>query len=315
MHRAMKKVTILIPVHNEEDVLPQLEKRLLENTSKLDTYEWEFLFVDDGSSDGSLEWLRKKHQQDPRFKYLSFSRNFGKEAAMLAGFDAFSGDCMIIIDADLQDPPELIGEMLKEWEAGFDDVYAQRRQRGKESILRKILTLCYYRIMHYSTRIRLLPNVGDFRLLDRRCVQALKTLREHNRYTKGLFCWIGFRKKAILFDRHDRQCGASSWNFASLFNLALDGFIGFTAFPLRLAMLLGLFASSLAFIYGIYVIIKTLCYGDPVAGYPSLMVVIVFLGGVQLFTLGMIGEYMSRIFDESQKRPNYIVSEKNGEKI
>jgi len=140
-------------------------------------------------------------------------------------------------------------------------------------------------------------------------------LREHNRYTKGLFCWIGFRKKAILFDRHDRQSGVSSWNFSSLFNLALDGLIGFTAFPLRLAMLLGFFVSSLAFLYGIYVFIKTLCYGDPVAGYPSLMVVIVFLGGVQLFTLGVIGEYMSRIFDESQNRPNYIVAEKNGEKI
>ncbi|MFA6929125.1 MAG: glycosyltransferase family 2 protein [Lentisphaeria bacterium] len=311
----MKKITILIPVHNEEAVLPQLETRLLENVNKLNTYEWEFLFIDDGSSDGSLAWLRTKHQQDPRFKYLSFSRNFGKEAAMLAGFDAFTGDCLIIIDADLQDPPELIVSMLHDWEEGYDDVYAQRCQRGKESYLRKILTLCYYRLMHYSTRIRLLPNVGDFRLLDRRCVRALQDLREHNRYTKGLFCWIGFRKKGILFDRHDRQLGASSWNFSSLFNLALDGFIGFTAFPLRLAMLSGFAVFLFAFFYGIYVIIKTLCYGDPVAGYPSLMVVIVFLGGAQLFILGVIGEYLSRIFDENKNRPNYIVAEKDGERV
>jgi len=311
----MKKVTILIPVHNEAEVLPQLEARLLENTNKLDTYEWEFLFVDDGSSDESLSWLRAKHLEDPRINYLSFSRNFGKEAAMLAGFDAFSGDCMIILDADLQDPPELIGIMLQEWENGYEDVYAQRRQRGKESMVRKFLSLFYYRLMHYVSRIRLLPNVGDFRLLDSRCVRVLQTLREHNRYTKGLFCWIGFRKKAILFDRHDRQHGESSWNFSSLFNLALDGCIGFTAFPLRLAMLLGFVVSSAAFIYGIFVILKTICYGDPVAGYPSLMVVMVFLGGTQLFTLGIIGEYLSRIFDESLNRPNYIITEKNGVKI
>ncbi len=305
----MKKVTILIPCYNEEASLPRLFEALAQLMDSNANYDWEVLFVNDGSRDATLQLIREIRQKDPRFCYIDLSRNFGKEAAMLAGFDHARGDCMVIMDADLQHPPSIIPEMLHYWEEGYEDVYARRKTRGKESWLRKRLSLTYYSLLQKSTRVEVLPNVGDFRLLDRKCIDALRQLRETERYTKGMYCWIGFRKKEILFEQGDRIAGQSSWNMHSLFNLAIDGITSFTTAPLRIATLLGLSVSLLAFLYMCYILVKTIVWGDPVQGFPTLMVAILFLGGVQLICIGIIGEYIGRIFNETKGRPVYFVND------
>lgn len=282
-----------------------------ENTPTESSYSFEFLFVNDGSRDGTLRVLKDLRHRDGRVSYIDLSRNFGKENAMLAGFDYAQGDAVIIMDADLQDPPEIIPELIQEWENGFDDVYARRRDRGKESWLRRKLSLLFYKILDRSTRFDILPNVGDFRLLDRKCIEALKQLRETERYTKGMFAWIGFRKKEVIFDRHNRQAGTSKWNFFSLFNLAIEGITSFTTAPLRIATFLGFFIAFFSFLYGIYFFIKTLAVGDPVAGFPTLIIVILLLGGIQLMAIGVIGEYLARVFNEVKNRPVYLVREYN----
>lgn len=234
---------------------------------------------------------------------------------MLAGFDYVTGDCCIIMDADLQDPVELIPEMIKYWEEGYDDVYGKRRDRGKESWLRKKLSLAYYKILQRTTSIEVLPNVGDFRLLDRRCIDALRELRETQRYTKGLFCWIGYKKKEVEFDRSDSARSHSSFNFMKLFNLAIEGITSFTTAPLRVASVLGFIVSFFSFCYLLFVFVKTIIWGDPIQGFPALMCVILMLGGIQLIALGIIGEYIGRIFNETKKRPVYLVESYNGEKV
>lgn len=311
----MKKITLLIPAYNEELSLPSLYKELVGLMGNQSNYEWEVLFVNDGSKDKTLECIKELRVSDKRINYVDLSRNFGKERAMLAGFDYATGDATVIMDADLQDPPSLIPEMIKYWEEGYDDVYALRKDRGKESWLRKKLSLAFYDILQRSTRIEVLPNVGDFRLLDRSCIEALKKLRESERYTKGMFCWIGFRKKEIKFDRGNRTAGNSSWNFFSLFGLAIEGITSFTTVPLRFATIMGVIVSLTSFIYIMYIILKVFLWGEPVQGYPSMMCVILFLGGVQLLSLGIIGEYLSRVFCESKNRPTYIARDYNGEKI
>ena len=233
---------------------------------------------------------------------------------MLAGFDYVTGDCMVIIDADLQDPPELIPEMIKWWEQGYEDVYAKRKTRGRESWLRKRLSLMFYRLLQSSSRFDVLQNVGDFRLLDRSCINALRQMRESERYTKGMYSWIGFKKKEIEFDRGNRVAGSSSWSFRQLFSLAIDGITSFTSLPLRISTVVGFIVSMLAFIYMIYVFIKALIWGDPVQGYPSLVILLLFLGGIQLLSLGIIGEYIGRIYNETKNRPGYIVRNFNDEK-
>ena len=285
----MKKVTILIPCYNEEQSLPLLYPQLVALADNHPEYNWELLFVNDGSKDHTLTILRQLRQQDSRICYIDLSRNFGKEAAMLAGFDYATGDCMVIMDADLQHPPHLITEMLKCWEEGYDDVYAKRTTRGKESWLRKNLSLLYYKLLQKTTRVEILPNVGDFRLLDRKCIDTLKQLRESERYTKGMFCWIGFNKKEILFEQGDRVAGQTSWNYFGLFNLAIEGITSFTVAPLRLSTMIGVIVSLIAFIYMCIIIAKTIIWGEDVQGFPTLMVVILFLGGVQLLSLGIIG--------------------------
>ncbi len=274
-------------------------------------YEWEVLFVNDGSKDNTMAVIKALRVADSRISYVNLSRNFGKENAMLAGFDYVTGDCMVIIDADLQDPPSLIPEMLKYWEEGYEDVYAKRANRGKESWLRKQFSLLFYKILDHSTRFDVLQNVGDFRLLDRCCINALKQLRESERYTKGMFCWIGFKKKEIVFDRADRVAGESNWNFWSLFNLAIEGITSFTTAPLRFATVCGFIIAFIAFCMMLFYGIKTLVWGDPVQGFTTLIVVTLFLGGVQLFSIGILGEYIGRIFNETKKRPTYLVSEYN----
>ena len=310
----MKKISILIPCYNEEKSLPLLYPELVKLMDGNPGYEWELMFVNDGSADGTLKVLKQLRQQDQRVNYVDLSRNFGKENAMLAGFDHVTGDCMVIIDADLQHPPTLIPEMIKWWEEGYDDVYAKRKSRGKESWLRKRLSLEFYRILQRSSRFEVLKNVGDFRLLDRCCINALKSLRESERYTKGMYSWIGFKKKEIEFVQADRVAGESSWNYRQLFSFAIDGITSFTTAPLRISTVVGFIVSMCAFLYMIYVFFKAVLFGEPVQGYPTLVILILFLGGIQLLSLGIIGEYIGRIYNETKNRPDYIVREINGER-
>lgn len=311
----MKKVSILVPCYNEEQSLPLLYEELIKVIDNLPDYEWEMLFVNDGSKDGTMNVLVSMREKDKRVNYLDLSRNFGKENAMLAGFDFVTGDCMILMDADLQDPPTLMPEMLKEWENGYQDVYAKRRDRGKESWLRKKLSMLFYKILDHSTRFDVLQNVGDFRLLDRQCIDALRRMRETERYTKGMFCWIGFNKKEVVFDRGDRKAGDSKWNFKSLFNLAIEGITSFTTAPLRFATIIGFFIAICAFMAGLFYLGKTIIFGDQARGFTTLIVFISFFGGLQLMAIGILGEYLGRIFNEVKGRPVYLANTYNGEPV
>ena len=308
----MKKISILVPCHNEQENIEKLYDALVESIAKINGYQWEIVFVDDGSFDDTLSRIKQLRERDERVCFISLSRNFGKENAMLAGFDHITGDCVIIMDADLQHPPHLMAEMIKEWESGYDDVYAERLNRGKESWLRKKLSMLYYRLLQRMAKVDVLPNVGDFRLLDRKCIDSLKKLRETQRYTKGLYCWIGFKKKKITFQQADRKKGKSSFSYHRLFNLAIEGITSYTTAPLRISTVVGIVVSLVAFIYMCYVLVKTILYGEPVQGYPTLVILILFLGGVQLLSLGIIGEYLGRVFHETKNRPVYLISEQEG---
>ena len=310
-----KKISILIPCYNEDKSLPLLYEALQKVTAENANYDWEFLFINDGSRDNTLVVLEQLHAKDNHCCYVDLSRNYGKEVAMLAGFDYVTGDATVIMDADLQHPPYVIPQMIAKWEEGFDDVYAQRITRGKESWLRKRLSLAYYKLLTKSSRIDVLPNVGDFRLLDRQCIEALKTLREQGRYTKGMYCYIGFRKASVDFETQERVAGESSMSYRNLVRLAIEGIMSYTTAPLRFASMMGAIVSIVAFLYAIWILIKTLVWGDPVAGFPTLMVVILFLGGVQLLSLGIIGEYLGRVYNETKNRPVYFARTYNGDKI
>ncbi len=311
----MKKVSLLIPAYNEEKVLQLLYKRIKAIIDSLNQYEWEVLFINDGSRDNTLAVLYSIRNQDNRINVLDLSRNYGKEVAMLAGFDYVKGDAVIILDADLQDPPELIPQMLEQWELGYDDVYAKRNSRKGETFIKKKTSQWFYKILQKSTDIPIQLNTGDFRLLDKSCVQALKQIREANRYTKGMFSWIGYNKKEILFDRDPRAAGETKWNYLKLTSLAIEGITSFTTKPLRISTFIGGFVSMISFVYAIYMLYDTIIYGNDVKGYPSLLVTILFLGGIQLLSLGILGEYIARIFIETKNRPTYFARTYNGEKI
>lgn len=307
-----KKISILIPCYNEAQSLPLLYDSLV--SVMTEEYDWEVLLIDDGSKDNTVFIMEGLHNKDERFSYLELSRNFGKEKAMLAGFDYVTGDCTIIMDADLQHPSEAIPQMIKLWEEGYEDVYGKRKNRGNESYLRRKFSLLFYYLLQKTAKYDVLPNVGDFRLLDKICIKTLRNIRESERYTKGMFAWIGFKKIGIEFETKERTKGKSSWSFRKLFGLAIEGLLSFTTAPLRLSTVLGAIVSLSAFIYLIYVLIKTLIIGNDVAGFPTMVILILFLGGVQLLSLGIIGEYVGRIFIESKKRPTYVVRKYNGKK-
>lgn len=312
----MKKlISVLIPCYNESESLPLLIKKLDNIANEYSQYNWEFLCVNDGSKDSTLDVLRELRNNFTRLNYIDLSRNYGKEIAMLAGFDYVKGDCMVIMDADLQHPPHVIPQMLEKWEEGYDDIYASRLTRGKESWLRKKMSLLYYKILQRSTRLEVLPNVGDFRLLDRSCIEALKKMRENNRYTKGMFCYIGYKKSHVSFETEDRIAGESSMNYRTLFNLAIEGILSYTTLPLRIATIVGCVTSLLAFIYMLVIFVRTILFGDPVQGYPTMIIVILSLGGIQLLALGILGEYLGRVFTETKNRPVYFVRTYNDEKI
>ena len=305
----MKKVSILIPAYNEQAVLEKLFARLTKLADNTKDYEFEFLFVNDGSRDKTLEIIKDRAEIDTRVSYVNLSRNFGKEIAMIAGLDNVSGDATVIIDADLQDPPELIPEMIKHWEEGYDDVYARRTSRLGESFIKKFTSKMFYKTLQSVTRIPIQKDTGDFRLLDKRAVEALKQIRESQRYTKGYFSWIGFKKKEITYKRDPRAAGQTHWNYIKLFDLAIEGIVSFSTAPLRIATGLGLFVALATFIYLVYIVIRTILFGTDLAGYPSTMAVILFLGGAQLLSLGIIGEYVGRIFNETKNRPLYLIEE------
>lgn len=305
----MKSIVIMVPCYNEEAVLNNFYERVESVIKDIKEIKFSYLFVNDGSSDTTLEIMRNLRNKDDKVHYIALSRNFGKEIAMIAGIDYTDSDAIIIMDADLQDPPELLPEMIKWWQNGYKDVCAKRRSREGETWFKKWSSHTYYKLLQHLTNVPIQIDVGDFRLLDRQCVEALKLFRETQRYTKGMFSWIGFDKKEILFDRDARAAGSTKWNYWKLLNLAIEGITSFTMAPLRIASFLGCILAVLSAIYLIIVILKTLIFGEDVRGYPSLVSIILFIGGVQIFFLGIIGEYLGRIFNETKHRPLYLVKE------
>ncbi|MCI0626396.1 MAG: glycosyltransferase family 2 protein [Acidobacteria bacterium] len=299
-------ISVVVPAYNEEDVIAEFHRRIsavLDST----TVAAELIFVNDGSTDSTLAVLRDLCSKDPRVAVVDLSRNFGKEIALTAGLDHAQGDAVIVIDADLQEPPELIPELIKHWLDGYDVVYGQRIAREGETFVKKVTARAFYRLIRRVSRVAIPEDTGDFRLLSRRAVDSLSQLREQHRFMKGLFAWIGYPQKAMLYRRDPRFAGETKWNYWRLWTLAIEGITSFTIAPLKVATYLGIFVALGAFVYAVVTVYKTLMYGNPVAGYPSLMAVVLFLGGVQLVTLGVIGEYLGRMFDETKGRPLYLV--------
>lgn len=307
-----KILSIIIPMYNEEESLPHLYSRLVALGEKIENYDLEFLFVNDGSKDSSLEIVKALRKADKRVCYVNLSRNFGKEVAMGAAFDYVTGEAVAIIDADLQDPPELIVDMIKLYEEGYDDVYAKRRSRDGETWFKKFTSKAFYRVLQSVSDVPIQKDTGDFRLLSRRAIEALKSFPERQRYTKGMFSLIGFKKKEIEFDRDSRVAGQTKWNYFKLMDLAIEGIVSFTILPLRISTIMGIISGIASFLYMIFVFSKTLIFGVDVPGYASIVCILLFLSAVQLISLGIIGEYLGRIFIEVKGRPLYFVEEYSG---
>lgn len=306
--RVHEILSVVVPAFNEAEGLARFHERLSAVLQDV-PLQAEIVYVNDGSNDATLEILRNVAVTDGRVAIVNLSRNFGKEIALTAGLDHASGDAVVVIDADLQDPPELIPELIRRWREGYDVVYAKRTARDGESWLKKLTAFAFYRVIQRVSRVRIPQDTGDFRLLSRRAIVALGKLREQHRFMKGLFSWIGYPQVAVPYRREQRYAGKTEWSYWRLWNFALEGITSFTTAPLRLATYLGLVTALAAFAYAAIVIYKTLMFGDPVRGYPSLMVVVLFLGGVQLISIGILGEYIGRMFDETKNRPLYLVQE------
>jgi len=301
-----KKLSLLVPMYNEADVIDHFFERVrpvLEGVA----LEWEVVCVNDGSKDRTLELLRQWHERDARIKVINLSRNFGKERALTAALDLAVGDAVIPIDADLQDPPELIPRMVELWEQGFDVVNAIRSSRNSDSLFKRTTARLFYRAMSNASDTEILRDAGDFRLLSRRVCEVLRSMRETHRFMKGLFAWVGLPSTTINFERNARIGGSTKWNYWRLWNFALEGIISFSTVPLKIASYLGLLTAVLSLLYAGFLVTRTLIFGDPVPGYPSLMAAVLFLGGVQLIFIGVIGEYIARIHDEVKGRPIYVI--------
>ena len=304
-------ITILVPCYNEREVIHLCHKNIADVIGGLEKdYLFQILYVNDGSRDETLSELLKIKESDKRVAVINLSRNFGKEAAMTAGLDHVESDAVIILDADLQDPPELIPEMIKIWkEQDADVVYGQRVSRLGETWLKKFTAASFYKVINMISRVDIPRNTGDFRLMNRRALDALKELREQHRFMKGLFAWIGYKQVPLQYHRQPRAAGRTKWDYLKLWNFSLEGITGFSMTPLRLSTMFGSLISLLAFSFGLYILIKKLVHGDPVPGYPSLMVMMTFLSGVQLMTIGILGEYIGRIFNETKHRPLYLIDQ------
>lgn len=305
------ELSVVVPCLNEEQVLLHLNEVLSRDLTAI-TADFEVLFIDDGSKDDSVAVMRKIHQLDPRFRYVALSRNFGKEAAMLAGLSQASGRAVAILDADLQHPPSLLAKMLPMLDMGYDQVVARRTRTG-DTAVRRALSRLYYRVFNRLIEVDIEDGVGDFRILSQRAVRALLSLGEYNRFSKGLFSWIGFSTAVVDYDNVERTTGESRWRFSDLVNYGIDGVLSFNARPLRLAIHLGAFVTVIAFTYAAWVVADALIGGNPVDGYVTIICAILGFGGVQLIMLGVIGEYLGRIYYETKGRPHFLVKESSGD--
>lgn len=309
----MKKLSVIVPCFNEEESIPYFYEEIKKVTNSMNV-KLELIFVDDGSRDKTLEVV-KKLTEDKVVKYISFSRNFGKEAAMYAGLNMCTGDYVTIMDADLQHPPELLPEMLRIIEEeNYDCVATKSINKKRYSFFRKIFTRCFYKIIEKMSNTKMVPGANDYRLMTRQMVNSIISVKEYNRYSKGIFSFVGYKTKWIEFEVQERKAGTTKWNFWKLFSYALDGIVGFSTAPLTLSAIIGLFFCIVSFIMIIVIIIKTLIFGDPTSGWPSLVCIIFFVSGVQLLCIGVIGEYLAKIYLEVKGRPIYIVKESNVDK-
>jgi len=303
------KISVVIPVYNEENALDVCYKTVSDVLKSID-YSYEIVFVDDGSRDKSANMLRDFSMKDECVKTVLLSRNFGKESALSAGIDFSEGEAVIILDADLQDPPELIPDMIKVWqEKNVDVVLMKRKSRSGESYTKKLTANIFYKVINYVSYFHIPEQVGDFRLMSRKAVNALKKLPERNRYMKGLFAWIGMDSYVMEYDRDPRVSGEAKMNYMKLINLAIEGITSFSITPLRFAVVFGIFTAIFGFGFGLWIVFKTLIIGESVRGYASTISIITFLGGIQLLTIGIVGEYIGKIYIESKQRPNYLIKE------
>ena len=305
-----KKLTIVVPAYNEEEALPIFYAEASRVEKELPGVEIEYLFIDDGSSDGTLEVLRDLHKKDARVRYVSFSRNFGKEAAIYAGLQNARGDYVAILDADLQDPPALLPEMLRVIEEeGYDCVGSRRVTRKGEPPIRSFFARMFYRIMNKISSADIVDGARDFQLMNRKVVNAILSMGEYTRFSKGIFGWVGFRKKWLEYENVERSAGETKWSFWKLFIYALDGIVAFSTAPLVIASVMGMVFCLVAFIAIIFIIVRTMIFGDPTSGWPSMVCIIIFIAGIQLLCMGILGQYMAKTYLETKKRPLYLVEE------
>lgn len=300
------RISVVVPLYNEQENIDALFRRLLAVLEALNT-SYDVICVNDGSRDNTLKNLVEYHQRYPQIKVVNLSRNFGKDTAMSAGIDYSQGMAVIPIDADLQDPPELIAEMIEKWHEGYDVVYASRRVRIGESWFKRFSAEGFYQVINKLSRVSIPPNTGDFRLIDRRVVESIKKMPERQRFMKGIFAWVGYKQTSILFDREPRYQGQTKWNYWKLWNFAIDGITSFSFLPLKVWTYVGLIIALVSLVYASFLILRTIIFGIDVPGYASLMVAVLFLGGIQLLTLGIIGEYIGRVYEEVKGRPLYLV--------
>ena len=306
----MEKISIIVPCYNEEEAIPLFYKEIKKVSKKMNDYKFEYIFVDDGSKDNGLNILKDLSKKDKDVRFVSFSRNFGKEAAMIAGLEASTGDYVTIMDVDLQDPPALLPEMVKAIkEEGYDSVGTRRVTRQGEPPIRSFFARMFYKIINKMSKVEMVDGARDYRLMTRQVVDAVISLKEYNRYSKGLFSFVGFKTKWLEFENVERVAGETKWSFWKLFLYAIDGIVAFTTAPLSIAAVMGILFCFIAFLSIIFIVIRTLIFNDPVAGWPSLACIITFIGGIQLFCMGIIGQYLAKTYLETKKRPIYIIKE------
>ncbi len=304
-------ISVVVPLYCEESNIDYLFERLEVVLERLEG-SYEIVCVDDGSYDNTIQALQRQRQRNDRIKIVTLSRNFGKEIALTAGIDYACGAAVVPIDADLQDPPELIEALVAKWKEGYDVVYARRRSRQGETWLKRATANAFYRVMERMSKVPIPRDTGDFRLLDRRVVDVLKQLPERTRFMKGLFAWVGYRQAEVLYDRESRFSGETKWNYWRLWNFAVDGIVSFSVAPLRVWSYVGIAFAGISFLYGAFLLVRTLISGNDVPGYASLMVAVLFLGGVQMMSLGVLGEYLGRVYEEVKGRPLYLVRDAYG---